>query len=252
MPERFRTAHQWASNATVEHARLADLDLYVLQPHPHIIRALGREPLAVRTVPWNELVLMVTALPAGLGALALGPAWLRQAMSEPRFEAVDLGDNASAVAASLFLISLAGSVLSALVWWRNGRRRHAADVMGLAVTVLAGVIALWLIDDAPGRHETAMVIVLVALATAGAVLAVAKLGSTGTRPEDPPDFRIDGPPEWSRASALVAELSEKKQAKLAGDQRRTLGRLQQQGVIDEATVNRVEALPLGSSLTLDS
>lgn len=252
MPARFRTAHEWASNATAEHVRLADLDLYVLQPHPHIVRALGREPLAERTFPWGDLVLMVTAVPAGLAALALGPAWLRQATSEPWLEPVDLGDNAITVAAGLFLVSLVGSVLSALVWWRNGRRSHSADMMGLALTVVAGVVALWLIGDVPGRHATPVAIVLAALVTAGVVLAAAKFASTGSRPEDPPDFRIDGQPDWSRASALVAELSEKKQAKLAADRRRTLRRLQQQGVIDEATVSRVEALPLGQSLTLDA
>ncbi|MDA3646126.1 hypothetical protein LZ318_29780 [Saccharopolyspora indica] len=245
-------AHSWASQVSDEEFRLAELDLHVLGSHPEILAALGRR---WRTGPSADTVALVAALPAGLGALVLAPGWFRQAQGEPWLEPVDFGDGSASIASVCFSGALVGLAVLTALWLRRGRLRAGSEVFAVVFTLVAALIALPLMAsvdvDVLGFAPVALP-VWGAAAAAVAVLGVFTLASAGRRAGDAQDFRITGPADLARADALVAALPPRKIKGLAAERARALGRLRERGMITAGRAAEVEALPIGSSITLDT
>lgn len=245
-------AHSWASQVSDEQFRLSELDLHVLGSHPEILAALGRR---WRTGPSTDTMAFAAALPATLGALVLTPGWFRQAQGEPWLEPVDFGDRAVSIASFFFLGALVGLAVLTAQWLRRGRLRAESEVFTVVLTLIAGLIALPLMAsvgvEVLGFAPVALP-VWGAAAAAVAVLGAFTLASAGRRAGDARDFRITGPADLARAEALVAALSPRKAKGLAAERTRALRRLRERGMITAGKAAEVEALPIGSSITLDA
>lgn len=244
-------AHSWASQVSDEQFRLSELDLHVLGSHPEILAALGRR---WRTGPSADTIAFAASLPAILGALVLAPGWFRQAQGEPWLEPVDFGDRAASIASFFFSVALVGLAVLTALWLRRGRLRAGPEVFAVVMTLVAGLIALPLMAsvdvDVLGFAPVTLP-VWGATAAAAAVLGAFTLASAGRRTGDAQDFRITGPADPARADALVAALSPRKAKGLAAERKRAVGRLRERGMITGAQAAAVEALPIGSSITLD-
>ncbi|MER7010968.1 hypothetical protein ABT324_06015 [Saccharopolyspora sp. NPDC000359] len=245
-------AHSWASQVSDEEFRLSELDLHVLGSHPEILAALGRR---WRTGPSTDTVAFAAAMPAGIGALVLAPGWFRQVQGEPWLEPVDLGDRAPSTASFFFAVALVGLVVLTVLWLRRGRLRAGTEVFAVVFTLVAALVALPLMAsvgvDVLGFASVTLP-VWGATAAAVAVLGAFTQASAGRRAGDAQDFHITGPADLERAHALVAALPPRKVKGLAAERTRAVGRLRERGMITAGQAAAVEALPIGSSITLDS
>ncbi|MER7077090.1 hypothetical protein SAMN02982929_03750 [Saccharopolyspora kobensis] len=245
-------AHSWASQVSDEEFRLSELDLHVLGSHPEILAALGRR---WRTGPSADTMALVAALPAGLGSLVLAPGWFRQTQGEPWLEPVDFGDGAASTSSFFFLGALVALAVLAALWLRRGRLRAGAEVFAVVFTLVAGIVALPLMAsvdvDVLGFAPVSLP-VWAATAAAVVVLGAFTLASVGRRAGDAQDFRVTGPADLARADALIAALPPRKAKGLASERTRALGRLRERGMITAGQAAEVEALPIGSSVTLDA
>lgn len=255
------SAHRWATEVPPEHFCFADLDAYLFQRHPEVLKSLGRYPSDHQSSPQGSvdptlgclaglIGLIVFAAPvAGMTAFLTG--------GDTEFGTTDGFSTSTAmtIAQVCFWIAPLGPLMAAGSWWKHGRRWQSGNYGVCASAIGFGLLTaliMWRRGTADGvAWAEAILPVWITVGVAAVVALVMALFSRGRQIDRIVDFPVYGPPDDAAVARQIATLSPR-QARLMTDARRAaLDALVEREVISGSQWQRADLAPLGRLHQLD-
>ena len=257
------SAREWAAeHSTAMAVRLGRLETIAFQRHPGIHRHFGsdgalyasaRRPQRSRLARTGTAVLVTLAV---IGVAA--PAAAVAALGADRFEFFRMDAALSVpLAGVLFLIAAVTQIVLLVRWVRAGARSDgftAGIVLVAAVFSGFGLVAFPNIAAYPGSSGWEAwypaTVVTFAVSVVSLVAQLLRRGARRPAPvAEPPAMPAHTDP--SEAARLIAQLPEDERAGIEADREAALETLRARGLIDDATLARARATPLGQLHRLD-
>ncbi|MCR2825719.1 hypothetical protein [Microbacterium sp. zg.Y909] len=257
------SAREWAAeHSTAMAVRLGRLETIAFQHHPGIHRHFGSDGALYASAPRPQRSRLAQTGTAVLVTLAISgvaaPAAAVAVLGADRFEFFRM-DAARSVplAGVLFLIAAVTQIVLLVRWVRAGARYDgftAGIVLVAAVFSGFGLVAFPNIAAYPGstgwQNWYPATVVTFAISVLSLVAQLVRRGTRRSAPvAEPPAMPAGGDP--SEIARLIAQLPESERAGIEADREAALQILHARGLIDDATLARARATPLGQLHSLD-